>query len=122
MTYISVGKIPGDTDRCASVYNDGKYCPVCGGRLKYYYHHFNHIGKFYCGSCGFSSPEAGWTVTDADFASGSIELNGSTTLSVKPEGMTRIYNILGAVAVCNEADIEMPVIINAVEDLSLIHI
>ncbi|MEA4912168.1 MAG: MurT ligase domain-containing protein [Oscillospiraceae bacterium] len=44
-------------------YNDGAYCPLCRGRMKYDWHIFNHLGSFVCSKCGYKHPAPDHAVT-----------------------------------------------------------
>ncbi len=63
---------------------DSIYCPKCGKRLTYGGTYFSHLGKWACGSCGFTHPEI--LLTAASYVS-------------PLEGIYNIYNTLAAAAV-----------------------
>lgn len=63
---------------------DSIYCPKCGTRLTYGGVYFSHLGKWACGSCGFTHPDI--LLTAASYTS-------------PLEGVYNIYNTLAAAAV-----------------------
>ncbi len=44
-------------------YNDGAYCPLCRGKMKYDWRIFNHLGSFVCSKCGYKHPTPDHAVT-----------------------------------------------------------
>ena len=63
---------------------DTIYCPKCGTRLTYGGVYYSHLGKWSCGSCGFTHPEV--TLTMKDYQS-------------PIEGVYNHYNAISAAAV-----------------------
>ncbi|MFH0750017.1 MAG: Mur ligase family protein [Candidatus Gottesmanbacteria bacterium] len=63
---------------------DAIYCPICGTRLTFGGVYFSHLGKWACGSCGFTHPDI--LIDAADYES-------------SLEGVYNIYNTLAAASV-----------------------
>lgn len=63
---------------------DSIYCPKCGTRLTFGGVYFSHLGKWACGSCGFTHPDI--LIKAADYTS-------------PLEGVYNVYNTLAAAAV-----------------------
>jgi UDP-N-acetylmuramyl tripeptide synthase len=63
---------------------DAIYCPKCGTRLTFGGVYFSHLGKWACGSCGFTHPD--------------ILISASEYASPLP-GVYNIYNTLAAASV-----------------------
>ena len=47
-------------------YDDGAFCPCCGGRMHYSTRLFAHLGSYHCASCGFARPSPAHEVTGTD--------------------------------------------------------
>ena len=58
-----------------AVYDDGRYCPLCGGEMRYSYRVMADFGGFECERCGFSRRECDYSVTALDLESGEIVIN-----------------------------------------------
>jgi UDP-N-acetylmuramyl tripeptide synthase len=63
---------------------DSIYCPKCGTRLTYGGVYYSHLGKWSCGSCGFTHPDV--VIKDMDYP-------------CPMEGMYNKYNTIAAAAV-----------------------
>lgn len=113
--YFGADNLPFDEKENSSVYNDGKYCPVCKSSLKYDYYHYNHIGAYNCTNCGYKKPETRWTLTNADLENGEITVNGNYKIQLSFSGIYHCYNTLAALAVADIAGIPLE---NAAEVLS----
>ncbi len=81
------------------------YCPICGNKLEPEYIRYNHIGRFKCSGCSYSSPERDYVVTDID------KVNNEFTIKHKGEyskyrlindNIVNIYNFCGAIALLSE--------------------
>ncbi|MCQ4022962.1 MULTISPECIES: Mur ligase family protein [unclassified Ruminococcus] len=104
--WFGVDKLKTSLSYNDGVYNDGVYCPVCGGRMTYGYYHYNHIGSYSCNACGFKRADTNFTVTNADMDKGEITVNGKYTIPLAFTGMYNVYNILAAFAACAIAGID----------------
>lgn len=105
VVWYGMDNLSTDTNESTGVYDDGKYCPVCGGKLSYDYRHFNHIGSFSCEKCGFKKHHTDYTVTGADLEKGVVEIDGSTEIDLAFTGIYNVYNILAAYAACSTVGI-----------------
>jgi len=94
-----------DLDKNMSVYNDGAYCPLCGGRMEYEFIHFSHVGGYSCPSCGFSRPAALHSITDADLINGKVVIDGSYEITLSLKSYYNIYNVLAAFTVAELAGV-----------------
>lgn len=101
------------TEVCLSGTDDGKVCPKCFHPLEYEYRHYNHIGKFYCPNCGFSTPEADFFGTDFDFDDFSYTLRGVRVKATY--GATYyLFNTVAAVATAAAAGVPFEDAVRAV--------
>ncbi len=101
------------TETCRNGTDDGKVCPKCFHPLEYEYRHYNHIGKFCCPNCGFSTPEADFFGTDFDFDDFSYTLRGARVKATY--GATYyLFNTIAAIAVTVTAGIPFEEAVKAV--------
>ncbi len=81
------------------------YCPHCGGTLRPEYVRYNHIGRFQCESCGFTSPSPDYLVTAVDRENGTFTVScngGDETYRLLNDNIVNIYNLCSAVALLRE--------------------
>ena len=81
------------------------YCPVCGNKLAAEYIRFNHIGRFKCTGCDYSSPARDYVVTDIDSVNNEfvIEHAGEKhSYRLINDNIVNVYNFCGAVALLTE--------------------
>lgn len=104
--YFGADKLSFDKDVNDSVYNDGKYCPICCAPMTYDYYHYNHIGSYNCSACGFKKPETKWTITDADLKSKTLTINGKHTITLSFSSIYQCYNSLVAFAAADIAGVK----------------
>ena len=64
--YFGMDRQSFSTAENTGIYDDGKYCPLCSGRMEYEYRHYNHIGAFRCPACGYGKAEPEYSITEAD--------------------------------------------------------
>lgn len=102
-----------------SVYDDGAFCPNCKKRMKYHYRHYNHIGGYYCDSCGWTKQPTKYTITQADLESGMITINGQYKIHLSFKSIYNAYNILACFAVCDIAEIAPETICSEISDYVL---
>jgi len=116
--YFGMDKTSRSTDECENLTHDCKVCPKCFRRLDYEFFHYNHIGKFSCPHCGYSSPSPDYLATEVDFESGTFLLNGIKA-SVTYKTTFHLINTVGAVAVCTQAGIPLEGAIKAAGSFSV---
>ena len=117
--YFGANHMPFDTDTCDSIYNDGVYCPVCGGKMEYNFYHYNHIGSYHCSSCSYRRQDTRWSLTQADLENGQITVNDMYTLSIPFNSLYQCYNTLAAFAAADLAGIDPDTVIGAMEEYNL---
>lgn len=104
--YFGADKLSSDTSVNTSVYNDGKYCPLCFSPMSYEYYHYNHIGSYACTGCGFKKPETHFTITDADLSSKRLTVNGKYSIELYFSSIYQCYNSLVAFAAAHISGVE----------------
>ncbi|MBE6793750.1 MAG: DUF1727 domain-containing protein [Ruminococcaceae bacterium] len=103
--YFGADKLSFDKDVNDSVYDDGKYCPVCNAPMSYDYYHYNHIGSYKCSECGFKKPETKWTITNANLDEKKLTINGKHTIELSFSSIYQCYNSLVAFAAADIAGV-----------------
>ena len=103
--YFGADHLEDDSTVNDSIYDDGKYCPICKKPMEYEYYHYNHIGKYHCSSCGFSRPETRWTLTGTDLENGNIVINNEYKIPLTFNGIYHCYNTLAAFAAADLAGV-----------------
>ncbi len=104
--YFGANNLSFDKDVNDSVYNDGKYCPICNAPMSYDYYHYNHIGSYNCPKCGFKKPETKWTITDASLDDKKLTINGKHTIELSFSSIYQCYNSLVAFAAADIAGVK----------------
>lgn len=102
-----------------SVYDDGAFCPCCKKPMKYNFRHYNHIGDYFCESCGHKKHATDFTITSADLENGVVTINGKEKITLAFKSIYNVYNILACFAVCSLVGIDEGKIAAAVSDYVL---
>lgn len=102
-----------------SVYDDGAFCPCCKKPMKYNFRHYNHIGDYFCESCGHKKHKTDFTITTADLENGVVTINGKEKITLAFKSIYNVYNILACFAVCSLVGIDEGKIAAAVSDYVL---
>ena len=103
--YFGADRLDSDTTVNDSIYDDGKYCPICKKPMEYEYYHYNHIGNYHCTSCGFKRPDTRWSLTGTDLEGGSLVIDGKYKIPLTFNGIYHCYNTLAAFAAADLAGI-----------------
>lgn len=98
------------------IYDDAYYCPQCGSKLKYKYHHFGHIGNYYCSKCDFSRKKLNYYVSDIDLASGEIIINNTYKIKLAFNSIYNVYNILACFSLGMVSGIKPLSIVSSLND------
>lgn len=99
------------------------FCPVCGARLQPEYLRFQHIGRWKCTACDFSSPARDYTVTEIDRANGTFTVahgNDTDVYKLVNDNIVNVFNFCGAIALLREIGIPAEKIAAAFGDASLV--
>jgi len=87
---------------------DAKFCKVCKAPYEYNFITYNHLGDFYCPSCGYRRADLKYFVSDIlelTPSSSSIIIN-ETPITISQSGVYNIYNGLCAYSIASEMGIE----------------
>lgn len=106
IVWFGADKLESDSEEFRGAYNDAAYCPVCHRKLKYSTYHYNHIGHYYCESCGFKREDTKFSVTKANLKDGYAVINGKHKINLALKSIYNIYNILAAFTVASLVGID----------------
>lgn len=76
---------------------EGKFCPICGTRLKYGYYQYSHTGKFCCPKCSFGDNKIFAQINNVDVDNGSFSADGKT-YKVRFNSIYYMYNVAAVYA------------------------
>ena len=99
------------------------YCPICGNKLEAEYIRYNHIGRFKCTGCSYSSPKRDYLVTDINKANNefTIEHDGkSNKFRLINDNIVNIYNFCGAIALLSELGLSYEQISSALNKQTIV--
>lgn len=77
------------------------YCPKCGSKLESEYIRYNHIGRMYCSTCDFRSPEPDFLVTEIDRDNSTFTVrhhDRQETYTLSNDNVVNLYNFCGLIA------------------------
>ncbi len=103
--FYSIAPLKGEEERRDSRLKDIRYCPTCGTELVWDFVRYHHLGRAHCPDCGFTNPEAKYTVTAVDHNRKLIYLDEDGTGLTLPLilGTTEaLYNQLAAYCALRE--------------------
>lgn len=112
--FFGMERTPQSTDTCVNITNDAKVCPLCFHKLDYEFYHYNHIGKFSCHNCGFSSPTPEFLGSEVDYEKGTMKINGEH-IDISYVTTFYFYNMVAAAALCCSAGLPLPDFIKAAQ-------
>lgn len=95
-----------------SVNADSKFCKFCKTPYNYDFITYNHLGKYFCSSCGYSRPELKYSVEEilSLTPDNSLVRINNEEILINQSGEYNIYNGLCALAVTKELDMDINVI------------
>ena len=91
---------------------DSKFCKFCKSPYEYNFITYNHLGDFYCPSCGYKRPNLKYSVDEIinitpDYSE--VIINGSN-ITISQSGVYNIYNGLCAYSIAKELGVSDAVI------------
>lgn len=87
---------------------EGQFCAYCGKPLEYEYFHYSQLGCYKCTECDFRRPEISFEATEIDISDGlKFTVNKESKINVAYRGFYNIYNILAALAVAKEINVDL---------------
>ncbi len=100
----------------AAMYDDGLFCPVCGGHMTYRNRTYATFGTFECEACDFSRPTLDHAITFADPETGEITVDGAVNLHTELKTWYNFYNMLAAYTVALAAGADSASAAMAIDD------
>ena len=104
--YYGMNKTAVSTDTSVNITHDAKVCPKCYGKMIYDYYHYNHIGKYSCSHCGYSTPAFKYCADDIDLNEGTFKVNGASVYT-SYKALFNILNTTAAIAICAECGMKV---------------
>ena len=104
-------------------HRDIVYCPKCGGKLVADYVRYYHIGRFHCESCGHTSPERAFTVTDInrEQETFTVSHNGQALpYRLVSTNLVNIYNVCGMIALLSKVGLTYEQIESGLEKAEIV--
>ncbi len=119
VVYFGMDRQPFSTEENTGVYDDGRYCPVCGAPMHYAFRHYNHIGAYLCDACGYGRKAPAYRLTEADLDTGVLTVNGTDRIDLAFRSIYNAYNILACYALCAEIGIPREAIAESISNYVL---
>lgn len=110
-------KMPSEKKKPFNMVCDLVYCPNCGEKLIYDYVYYHHIGKVHCPKCHYKNPKSKYRA-EVDFDKCIIKVNDST-YPVQKTSIFNLYNLLSAITVLKELQIEESRIEEIVKEMKI---
>lgn len=109
-----------DENKEIDINADAKFCKKCKTPYSYNYLTYNHLGSFYCNSCGYSRPDLNYSVEKISelTPSGSLVWINENEYYINQPGIYNIYNGLCALSIARTLGIEYSVIFNSLKSQS----
>ncbi|MDO4784478.1 MAG: MurT ligase domain-containing protein [Propionibacteriaceae bacterium] len=92
---------------------ESKWCPRCNEHLSYDYYHYSQIGKYQCQHCGFATPRLTAEAVAVNLSERRFTLGGQE-YRTGYDNLYFLFNIVGAIALCQDAGVAPEVIAPAV--------
>lgn len=116
--YFGMDKNNDSTEENTSVYDDGKYCPVCKKKMKYNFHHYAHIGDYYC-ECGYTRNKPKYRISNVDLDEGYLVIDDKYKINLALKSIYNAYNILATYSLARELNVDGQVIADTLNNYIL---
>ncbi len=117
--YFGIDRYNDSTDKNTSVYDDGVYCPKCKSKMIYNYRHFNHVGDYYCVSCGYKRHDPKYHISDVNLKDGYLVLDNEYKINLALKSIYNAYNILATYALCKELNVDGKIVCDTLNNYIL---
>lgn len=121
--YYGIDKLDTDVEETTNIIKDIKTCPICDTKLKYKYARYHHIGKAYCPSCDFKSPESNFIIKNIDQQRKEIivkETKKSYKYNIIANSIFNIYNELATITVLRIIGLSATKINNSIKKTKIV--
>lgn len=121
--YYGIDKLDTDVEETTNIIKDIKTCPICDTKLKYKYARYHHIGKAYCPSCDFKSPESNFIIKNIDQKRKEIivkETKKSYKYNIIANSIFNIYNELATITVLRIIGLSATKINNSIKKTKIV--
>ena len=101
---------------------ESRFCPVCNSSLVYEYYNYGQLGKYLCKHCGFKNPEYKYKISSINYTDDMYEFKVDTPsdtdhrIMFAYDGIYNAYNCCAAVAISQEAGLDMNTITERIEN------
>ncbi|WP_246615448.1 MurT ligase domain-containing protein [Clostridium thailandense] len=108
-----------DNNKVVDINADAKFCKKCKSPYKYNYLTYNHLGDFYCETCGYKRPDLDYTVDQIkeQTPEGSFVIINGNECYINQPGTYNIYNALCAYSVARVCGIDNGTIVNSLKNI-----
>lgn len=117
--YFGIDRYSDSSDVNESVYDDGKYCPICKKPMRYEYYHYNHIGNYKCEACGYKRHEPKYRISDVNLDEGYLIIDGKNRINLALKSIYNAYNILATYSLGKELGVDDEIIVNTLNNYIL---
>jgi lipid II isoglutaminyl synthase (glutamine-hydrolysing) len=86
---------------------EARFCPFCGGLLKYSLYHYGQLGRYSCQDCEYKRPESPVLAEEVRAEEGGLTFRvGVTSFTIGLQGYYNLYNALAALATAKRLGIK----------------
>lgn len=108
---------PVSNENIIDINADAKFCKKCKAPYKYNFITYNHLGDYFCDSCGFKRPDLDFSVNEIREigSDGSLVLINGKEFYINQPGVYNIYNALCAYSAAKLLGIDDNTIFNSLK-------
>ncbi|MBU5301178.1 Mur ligase family protein [Clostridium sporogenes] len=106
-----------NADTVIDVNADSKFCKKCKHPYSYEFLTYNHLGNYYCESCGYKRPNLTFSLDEVEDLTpeGSLVIMDNQEYYINQPGLYNVYNALCAYSMAKTLGIEKSVIFNSLK-------
>ncbi len=121
--YYGIPLLDGEEEERDSRIKDLVNCPNCHHKLRINFIRYNHIGRYHCSNCDYTSPDAKYQVLDANLrARTAVISNGAkeAEFNLATSNIVDLYNLLSAVSILQELGMPLEQIAKTSREVSVV--
>ena len=84
---------------------DACYCPICGSKLEYDFHHYGHIGSYHCPKYDFHRGNPDYEAKNIDVDNKLITINDNK-INLPSDFLYTVYFVTGCFALCKSINLD----------------